>query len=324
MFQPTPSLSFVQQINGLLSTFAFALITNRELLVDWDPDMDKIFLSPGWKWKFEDLFPTRPITHMIFDFVSTPSFIVPPAHKWRWANVLQSNLTEAMLQDSHQIIIINCDEFIAPFLWANPVYRQYLCKICNIDTIYANFASVLIKFSKKIVDLSNKIKNITGDSYSIAVGDSGVAALYRIRTMTDTMVRCMDYTNSSQNSWLFIRIKNSFSSIKWKSVGNHKILIYDELECLKKVKQDYQTATLYCLAMTSNAIYGFTGSHLAESLAYSSGKQLYVVLHRIPFCGEATFRLPTIEKWPMILNSPGINLTKFMVSEMNNYMNSRS
>ncbi|OHS99385.1 hypothetical protein TRFO_34152 [Tritrichomonas foetus] len=324
VFQPDPSLSFEHQINGLLSSFALALVSDRELLVDWADDMNEAFLSPGWEWRYEKLFPKRPITHTILDLVTPPSFIVPPAHKWRWSDILQANISEKLFLFD-KVVLVDCDEFIAPLIWANPVYRSFLCSICNIDEAYTNFASVLLVFSKNVKSLSTSIKTEIGNQSIISVADSTIASVHRLKTMTDTMLRCMDSIDNDQQSWLLIKKGSGFSSIKWKKLGPHKIFTFDDLECLKKVKnQALKTAALFHLTKSSEAIVGFTGSALAESLAYSSNKQLFLVLHRTPFCGNVAVRIPCVEKWNLILNSPGINLTQFMVSEMTNFMYCRT
>lgn len=321
VFQPSISLNFEQKINGLLSSFALAIITDRELLIDWPDDMDVLFKSPGWIWKYSTLFPQKKwYGHVTFDFVTPPSFIVPPAHKWRWSDLLQSNVTKTMFH-SEKVVMVNIDEFIAPLLWANPVYRQKLCQLTNIDQIYSNFASVLLVFNDKVVKISKKIQKEVGSSTLISIADSSLAPLDSLNTMTSTLLRCMGSVDNDQRNWLIVKKGSSFlTNIKWTKVGDHNVYIFNELECLKNVKSDLQLASLFHYSKSAEAILGFTGSKLAESIAFGYNKSLYMVLHRIPFCSKVAIRLPCVEKWPNIVNSKGIDLSRFMVSEMNNFM----
>ena len=321
VFQPSSSLTFEQKVNGLLSSFALAIVSDRELLVDWSDDMNDIFKSPGWNWQFSKLFPQQKWTgHITFDFVTPPSFIVPPAHKWRWSDLLQSDISKKMF-GSERIVMVNIDEFIAPLLWANPVYREQMCQLSNIDQIYANFASVLLNYSDKVLSISKRIKKEVGESSIIAVADSKLSPINKLKEMTDTMLRCMDSINNDQKTWLIKKQGHAISSVlNWKKIGIHSIFTVNDLECLKNVKIELQNAALLHYSDMTEAVVGFTGSKLAETIAFGRNKSFYLVLHRIPFCSEAAIRLPCIEKWPNIINSVGIDLKSFMVSEMNNFM----
>lgn len=325
VFQPSSSFSFEKQVNGLLSSFALAIVSDRELLVDWSDEMNEIFKSPGWNWQFSKLFPKKKwLNHITFDLVTPPSFIVPPAHKWRWSDLLQADISKKMF-GSEKVVMVNIDEFIAPLLWANPVYRKEMCQLSNIDQIYSNFASVLLNFSDKVVNISQKIRNEVGESAVIAIADSRLAAINKLKKMTDTMLRCMDAIDNEQKSWLINKQGSAISSVlKWKKIGIHAIFTLNDLDCLKNVKGKLRSAALLHYSDKAEAVVGFTGSKLAETIAFGRNISLYFVLHRIPFCSKVAIRLPCIEKWPNIINSAGINLDRFMVSEMNNFMNCRA
>ena len=297
------------------------MASERELLVDWSEEMNSIFKSPGWVWKYSILFPKkRWFGHITFDLVTPPSFIVPPAHKWRWSDLLQSSIGKKMF-GKEKVVMVNVDEFIAPLLWVNPVYRDKMCKLSNIDQIYYNFASVLLNFSDQVLKVSEKLEKEVGETAIIAVINSKLPAINKFKKMTDTALRCMDAIDNNEKNWLIVKQGRTFSSIiKWKKVGVHRISFFDDLECLKNVKKELRMAALLHYANKAQAVVGFTGSKLAESAAFGVNKSLYMVLHRVPFCSKVAIRLPCIEKWPNIINSVGIDMDRFMVSEMNNFM----
>lgn len=320
VFRPYAKMPFEKMVHGLFSSFAFALITDRELFVDWHPDMEDFFESPGWSWKYSSLFQRkRPPKSITIDLVSTPSFIIPSAHKWKWADILQRNISTTIFS-TNKVVILHCDEFIAPLLWANPVYRAKLCEICNIDKIYSNFASIFFKFTEPIVQLSKEIQKEIGNNSIISVVDSKIASVNRFGRMITTMARCMDAIDHKQTSWVILGRYSSFSSIiKWNQVGNHTIYSYTNLHSIE-TSHKYQMAALYLYASQAKAIVGFTGSAVAESIAFSMNKDLYLVLHRVPFCSKAVIKLPCLQKWPVIANTPEIDLSQVMVAEMNNFM----
>lgn len=323
VYQPSASLNLEQQLNGLFSAFALSIISKREFLVDFQHEFQEVFEKPEWDWEYSKLFPSRPITHTILDFVTLPSYIVPPAHKWRWSDIVSSNISETLFRND-RIVMVDCDDFIAPLFWLNPLYRKTLCKICSIDQIYHNFAKVLLNWKVEVKHAADAISQEIHGNAVIAIADSRIASRSRLGKMLDTMMRCSDIANRNQKSWLIVKRGGGLGSFpKWDQIGPHNVYIYDDLECVKKMGTILRNAALHYTSLNATAIVGFTGSAIAESLAYGSGIPLYLVLHRVPFCGEVEIRIPCIQKWHLFLNSPGINITTFMTSEMSNQLKCR-
>jgi hypothetical protein len=324
VFQSSPSRAMHEQIGGLFTAFAFAMISGRELLVDWPPEMSAVLQTPGWEWDYSKIFRKKPITPAILDLVAPPSYIVPPAHKWKWADILQENITSKILGDD-LVILVDCDDFLAPFLWLNRHYRSFLCGLCNIDEIHEKFGKVLLQWNDRVVQASNEIIKIMGESPVVLVADSKIASRQKLKQMTDTMMRCADASNHGKVPWLVLRNGGGLSSFPpWDMIGHHKQFFFESFNSLKNMNTlEEKAAVLYCMANVSKAVIGFTGSAIAESLAYAVGAPLYLVLHRTPFCGEVPIRIPCIKKWNSVLNSPAINLSKFMSAEMTNMLKCR-
>ena len=330
VFQPSITTTFESIINGLFSVFALAIVSDRELLVDWSLDMHNLLRPPYWEWTYGKLFPSASMIHPILDFVTSPSYIVPPPHKWKYSDLLQENITIKLLKNDH-IIFVDNDEFFAPFLWMNPYYRNKLCGLCDITQIFKEFSDVLLRFSDNIETLAQKVKeelNLTGTSetsnsdFVIGIADSTVGPKQRMTELKDTLTRCLDAIYPTADTWIIWKKGGGFGEFpKWDQIGNHKIFTIDDIQSLKKSDLLEKTAVLHKLAMTdAKGIAGFAGSSLLESLAYSSGLNLYQVLHKFPVCAETVIRVPCMKKWKKILNSPGIDLQKFMTAEMMNQM----
>lgn len=317
VFQPTASLDFDEKISGLMTSFVLAVVLNRELLVDWSHEMNEILESPGWEWDYSRLFPKKPMTPTILDLVTRPSYIVPPSHSWSWADLLQANLTEVMSYNNI-VMIIDCDEFVAPLLWLNPVYKSFFCGLCDVQDIYTSLAKVLLNWTPKLEAMATAARSVVKDGV-IMIADSTITTRQRLRAMTDTMMRCADRIDPKKNQWLIVRNGGGLTEFPaWPEIGPHQVVYQEALPEVDPLKKDLAAAVLFKLAQKSRAVVGFTGSSLAESIAFSAGIPLYVVMHRTPFCGEVTIRLPCIYKWRAILNSPRVNMSSFMSAEMTN------
>jgi hypothetical protein len=321
VFQPSPSRQLHEQVNGLFTAFGFSIVSDREMLVDWPAEMNEVLSCPGWEWDYSVVFPKHPITPAIVDLVAMPSYIVPPAHKWKWADILQENVTKKILGDD-QVILIDCDDFLSPFLWLNPTYRGFLCSLSTIDMIYENFGGSLLNWSSVALNVSKAIlKEMHGEPV-ILYADSRIAARQRLRQMTDTMLRCADAVDSGDVPWLVVRNGGGLSRFPaWPGIGRHDTYLYYQFRQLDELETaELKAAVLYCLARSSKGVIGFTGSGMSESIAYTSGSPLFMVLHRTPFCSQVPIRIPCISKWKSVLNSPSINLSRFMSAEMTNML----
>jgi hypothetical protein len=321
VFQPSPLRELHQQVNGLFTAFAFAIVSNREMLVDWPVEMSQVLGPPGWEWDYSVVFPKRPITPAILDLVAMPSYIVPPAHKWKWADILQENVTTKILGDD-EVILIDSDDFLSPFLWLNPNYRSFLCSLSTIDMVYENFARSLLNWRSLALNISKAIvKEVHGEPM-ILYADSRIAARQRLRQMTDTMLRCADAADSEDVPWLVVKNGGGLSRFPaWPGIGRHDTYLYYQFPQIEELETaELKAAVLDCLARVSKGVIGFTGSGMAESIAYASGSLLFLVLHRTPFCSHVPIRIPCITKWKSVLNSPTINLSRFMSAEMTNML----
>ena len=158
LFQPTSLNNLENLINGLFTSFSLSIITNRELLIDLPIDFLELFEFNQWEWNFNKIFPKFPLNYILLDLTTSPSFIVPPVHGWFWSDLLTKNLSNTILLN-HQVVIVDCNEFLSPIFWSNPIYKQKLCSICNIDLIYSSFSNLFLKFNKNILELSNNIQN---------------------------------------------------------------------------------------------------------------------------------------------------------------------
>jgi hypothetical protein len=134
------------------------------------------------------------------------------------------------------------------------------------------------------------------------------------------MLRCADLADDENGPWLIVKNGGGLSRFPaWEGIGDHQIFMYSQFLLREELETpELQAAVLYCLARLSKGVVGFTGSGIAESIAYSSGSPLYLVLHRTPFCSAVPIRIPCIPKWKSVLNSPAINLSRFMSAEMTN------
>lgn len=323
VFQPSLSTNLESMINGLFTAFSLAIVSDRELLVDWPLEMHNLLRTPLWEWSFSKLFTAAPMTHAILDFVSSPSYIVPPSHKWKYADLLQENISEKMLLKDH-IIFVDSDEFLAPLIWLNPNYRSFLCSLCDITNIFKVFSDALINFSDNVEVLAHKVESEINLSNSqgvvVGIADSTVGSKQHIIELTDTLSRCMDAVYPSADKWIIWKKGGGLSKFpKWTTIGNHHAIIFNDLKSLQDSDLIEREAVLYAITVGhAKAVVGFAGSPLLEFLTFSSGLPLYQVLHKFPVCGEIDIRVPCMKKWQQIINSPSINLSKFMTSEIMN------
>ena len=318
MFQAPLYATFDQFVSGLFTAFTLAIVSDRELLIDYPEEYKDIFLSPGWEVNAKHVWPSIPLTHTIIDLCTPPSFIVPPSHKWMWADILMRNVS--VLLSTKQLVIVESDEFFGPLIWANPLYRDKLCNVCNVEEAYGNFGKLFLKFSKSIIKEADDVMSSIGKNFSIAVTDARIVQGKRLKQVLDTTLRCMSSFSSDDASFLFLPMgRGVYYYPPWKTIGSHKTFNYFETSN-KKLDYYHQHAVLYALANKAEAVLTFQGSHLGESLAYSNDKPLYSVFQRIPFCGEVAIRLPCIDKFVSIVGSKGINMSLFMTSELSNQM----
>ena len=82
MFQAPLKSSFDQFVNGLFTAFTLAIVSDRELLIDYPDEYKDIFVSPGWEIDASRVWPSIPLTYTLIDLFTPPSFIVPSSHKW--------------------------------------------------------------------------------------------------------------------------------------------------------------------------------------------------------------------------------------------------
>jgi hypothetical protein len=136
------------------------------------------------------------------------------------------------------------------------------------------------------------------------------------------MMRCADLADDQNSPWLIVKNGGGLSRFPaWEGIGSHQIFMYSQFQSREDFETpELQSAVLYCLAKLSKSVISFTGSGMAESIAYASGSYFYLVLHRTPFCSAVPIRIPCIAKWKSVLNSPAINLSRFMSAEMTNML----
>ena len=320
LYQAPLEASFDQFVGGMFTAFVFSIISEREFLIDYPQEFENIFVSPGWEVNISNVWPSIPFGHTILDICTSPSFIVPPNHKWDWSDIVMSNVSK--LLSTRQFVVVESDEYFGPLLWANPLYRDKLCSVCGVEEAYHNFGKLFLKFTPFIQSHANRIRSIMKNTnFSIAVTDTRVIQGKKARQMLDTSLRCITSTSSDNASFLFVPSqKAGYHYPHWKPHGLHNIYTYQEFSTIKKLSQFHQAAILYELANSAEEVLTFQGSHLGESLAYSRGIPLYTVLQRVPFCGETGIRLPCIDKFVSILGSKGTNLSVFMTAELSNQM----
>jgi len=317
LFRPTPGLKLEQIIAGLFTSFTISVVSNRELIVDWPKSMGLILDNPGWNWNYHDIKQFIK-SEMVLDLESKPSLFFKPSHNWKWSDLLQKNISDSIFQ-AHQMIIVQCNEFVGSVLWANPVYRSLLCSLCSVIDAYKEFSSVLLNWNQRVINAAESISREIGYGALIMVPDKNVITRSKKDIMLDVMQRCGDSINHSTKEWLVIRNGESLRRFpKWDQIGPHHIDLLENLNSTKQFTKNMLMAAIHVYAKNSPAVIGFFGSQLMESLAYSSNKPLYFVFHRISVCGSASIRLPIISKWNEIVNQKGIDYEQFFTSEFVN------
>ena len=318
LFQPPLGATFDQFISGMFTAFIFSIISEREFLIEYPQEFQNIFQNPGWEVNVSNVWPSIPFGHTILDLCTSPSFIVPPNHKWQWSDIVMSEVST--LLSNRQFVVVQSDEYLGPLIWANPYYRQRLCHICGVEEAYQNFANLFLNFTPFIEDYALKVKSLMSNkSFTIAVTDTKIIQGNRKRQMLDTSLRCMSSFSSPNATFLFVS-RESQNYPYWRPLGPHEIYNFNDLIVDFKLSKFHERAVLYMLTKEAEAVLSFQGSHLGESLAYSANKPFYSVLQRVPFCGEVPIRLPCIDKFDSIIGWKGSNISVFMTAELSNQM----
>ena len=137
--------------------------------------------------------------------------------------------------------------------------------------------------------------------------------------MLDVMQRCSDHINHSLPIWLYYSNGQYLPNFpKWIKIGPHEIKLFDSLNSINNLSNDFKIAVLHYLSNKANFIIGFHGSQLMESLSYINNKPLYFVFHRLAYCGEMVIRIPKISNWNLIMNQKSLNLNLFYTADFNN------
>jgi len=311
VFHPFKDTSFNQIIDGLFTAFALSIISGRELLIDIQPEICDLLKNPGWIWRREEVFHHLPFNYEILDFTQIPSFIVAPAHKWRWSDILHRNLT-SIVMTKHQVVLLDSDEFLAPLFWSNPNYRTMLCSICDITEIYFEFSGVFLNFADSVNVIAQRFLQNVKSKPALAIFDDH--EIRYTKMMQDTAYRCLMMKSEPEQDFV-VYFGKKFLYI------NHTVHSINNSPELIGVNSYFLSAVLFIISSYSSHIIGFSGSKLSESLAYSFNKPFYRVLRSFPLCDEVPIRIPCLNKWIQILNSPSMDIGSFMVAEFNNYDN---
>lgn len=316
LFQPLNNVPFEEKLFGLYTSFALSIISSRELIIEYQQNEFPL-KSPGWEWNFSKIFETTQHSKII-DLSTRPSFIVPDSHQWKWAELLNGDINNKILQ-SNQIILIDCNEFLAPLIWANPTYKNVLCQICTPQEIYSAFSSVFLHFDKKFTDMVNIYQ--PKSNYSLIITDYQSKSHVKTRAMLDTIIRCISHETSENEEWVVVNIGSISNFPSHQSYGGHKVSFYNlEKLSITEHGQLYNSA-VHIIGKKANKIIGFTGSSLAQSVAYSNKKPLLSVHHHSNFCGEESITIPCIKMWKFITNVPELNLGEIFNTEMFGYDN---
>lgn len=227
------------RLEGLISSFVLAVVTNRAWVVDWNAGakcharLPELFANPGFSWEVNwNTMHYREPDAARFNYPycrACPIRTRREGEEYMWSSLLCE--PDANFPKDKRIVALSSTQFFAPVIALNPHLRDKVCELFG-SNMFETVAPYLLKLKPELEKRKNDWKAAKGWHNSSEVVSIHIRRLEGFGvpdTTCDSYLRCANAVSKTDNVKYFVATDHIETRERFQSILGDKMLHWESV-----------------------------------------------------------------------------------------------